>query len=50
MFRYFGFPATAILLGEGRIRTAIFIIIGYNLYEYSPEPFSRASNLVCKSR
>lgn len=32
---YFGIPATAILLGEGRISTAIFIIIGYNLYEYT---------------
>ncbi|MEZ4814994.1 MAG: AEC family transporter [Bdellovibrionota bacterium] len=32
---YFGIPATAILLGEERISTAIFIIIGYNLYEYT---------------
>lgn len=32
---YFGIPATAILLGEDRLSTAIFIIIGYNLYEYT---------------
>jgi predicted permease len=32
---YFGIPATAILLGEDKLNTAIFIIIGYNLYEYT---------------
>jgi predicted permease len=32
---YFGIPATLILLGERRLSTAIFIIIGYNLYEYT---------------
>lgn len=32
---YFGIPATAILLGADRLSTAIFIIIGYNLYEYT---------------
>jgi predicted permease len=32
---YFGIPATAILLGEDKLATAIFVIIGYNLYEYT---------------
>lgn len=32
---YFGIPATAILLGADKLSIAIFIIIGYNLYEYS---------------
>ena len=32
---YFGIPATAILLGADKLPIAIFIIIGYNLYEYS---------------
>ncbi len=32
---YFGIPATLVLLGEDKLSTAIFIIIGYNLYEFT---------------